>query len=221
MVKGENQDSKLEPRRTRQQSASLERKNSVSEITDYFQTKVNNSPMSTRKASGKAKDKEREKELRETRENIKALIKGIDNPAQINENANGGADNNAGAPDRNGNDHADSSDQGDALELNTIATQTNEDEILSAIKELASKYQKMEDTIEDPKNGISAQLAKTQSTVAQLYSDINGAVSGLKVQMEKVTKTAEENIKKIDAMEMGQRKMSSLLEENKRLVQEF
>lgn len=231
MVKGDNKDSTLEPRRTRQQSASLERRNSVSEITDYFQTKANNTPMS-RKASGKTKDKEREKELKETRENIKALIKGIDSPTPIkdnSENTNGGDQANAGAVNRDSNENVhddESHDKSNAREketkeINSIATQTSEDEMLSAIKELALKYKKMEDTIEDPKNGLSVQLAKTQNTVTQLYTDINGAVSGLKVQMERVTKIADENTKKIDSMESGQRKMMALLEENKRIVQEL
>lgn len=107
------------------------------------------------------------------------------------------------------------------VRFKSIAIQTSDDEILSAIRELAEKCNKLESVVEDPKNGISCQLAKTQRTVTELYSDINGAVSGLKVQMQTVIKTAKENSEKIVQMEDCQKRMAAMLGENKRMMEEL
>lgn len=241
--------------RLRSSSNSQERRNSVSDIADFFQAKVNNSPINSpimpgpagRKTSGRAKDKEKEKELKTVRENIKTLISKMDN-VNTKSNANGADQLSAisvsGATDHDQDQSHDNSQLQEDTETNTKdqshnvdteesdapisqregtskATQTSEDEILRAIHELAHKYQSLDDTINDPKNGISYQLAKTSATVSSLHSEIFGAVNGLKTQLEKITATANLNAEKIAKMEDSQKRMALLLEENKRIVQDL
>lgn len=64
-------------------------------------------------------------------------------------------------------------------------------------------------------------MAKTQEKVQSLYSDIHGAVSGLEVRMKTVTEIANNNVTKISQLEACQGRMASLLDDNKRLVQEL
>lgn len=206
---------------------------------------------SGRKASGrtkdKEKDKEREKELKTARENIKAFINKLDTtnanggedlsaisadesvnhetpiidhvetlPNETNTPINGD-DNPQGIVDQNEEDNTKDKENTN----NSKATQTSEDEILKAIHELASKYQTVEDTLNHPKNGLTTQLSKTNATVETLYSEIFGAVSGIKVQLQKISQTADNNTAKINQMEESQKRMAALLEENKRIVQEL
>lgn len=248
MPSTENNNFEREPIQTRTRSASnqQERRNSVSDIAEYFQSKIPNqsTPMSTRKMSGKTtkeKEKERKRELKETRENIKNFIQNMPR-----ENANGESQSTVqqeAITSESNQDHDNISFKDLPSQVNTdlqevatnasnnndnaistkvsIATQTSEDEILSAIQELASKYQTLEDILNEPRLGIVDQLAKSQGQITELYTDINGAVSGLKVQMEKATKTANENTAKITQMEDSQRKIAALFDENKRLVNEL
>lgn len=204
---------------TRRNCAKQERRNSVSETVEFFQAKLDvkmpNSPRQPRKASGRTKDKEKEKELREVRENIKHYIQYETFSKESKDNANGGAE-------AISHDNTQSQENvQEQLELVSTATQTCDDEMLKAIKELAIKYQKLEDTIEDPKGGISVNLAKVQEKVNNLHTDIHGAVSGLAVQIKKLTTTANENSTKIIRMENSQSRMAALLDENKRLVHEL
>lgn len=221
-----------DPIKTRQKSASQERRNSVSDIKEYFlaKNKDSDSPMPPKKQADKIKDKERAKEAKQARENIRAMIEGLDKQGdqtndESTENANG-----VNTSKEKSLNHVDGANALTTNELGvtqiqsqstTVATQTSEDEILSAINELLSKYKRLEDVVEDPKNGLSVQLAKTQGTVSQLYSDINGAVSGLKAQMAKVTKIAEGNSASIKQLSESQKQVVTLLEENKRLVHEL
>lgn len=239
MVLGEETNKETETKKTQNKTLSQERRNSVSEITEFFQAQVQTqfvqqSPMSTpnpvRKTSGrlkeKEKNKEREKELKQARENIKAFI------AKMPENQStetGICTNEESNHDKqttnmlNNEQDKEESPIEQPLNCNTTSssTQTEEDEILKAIRELASKYQTIDETINDPRNGLTKQLAKTQETVKELYSDINGAVSGLKIQVQKLTTTAQENTKKIESMEDTQKRMAALLDENQRLAQEM
>lgn len=218
---------------SRQEKEKQERRNSVSEITEFFQS-VANSPsnMASKKSSGRAKDKEKEKEIKEIKANIRNYIINGE-PLKRSDNASANA-NGVNATLNHDNSHVQStlncnsedqteqiSAQVDNENSTSIATQTNDDEMLKAIKELALKCTKLENNIEDPRLGLEAQLAKTQKTVSELYTDINGAVSGLKVQMTKLTTSVAENSTKIAAMEDSQKRMSALLDENKRLVQEL
>lgn len=215
-----------DPIRTRKQSSNQERRNSVSDIKDYFQAKTRDcnytSPMPPRKISGK-KDKERNRELRETHENIKTMIKNLGKEDSENQSTE---EELIASANTNGASHVEAINERSneiPLEKETVnaETQTSEDEMLSAINELLDKYKKLEETVEHPRNGLSVQLAKTKETVSQLYSDINGAVSGLKVQMAKVREISESNTASIKSIMEGRKKMASLVEENKKLVQEL
>lgn len=139
--------------KTRQKSATEGRRNSVSDIAEYFKSRAEsqNSPMGDKKKSqSKNKDKDKEKELKEVRENIKRLIDqdGQQKDEGVIANANGGG---SDSP-LNGNHDNVEQDQREQInnqeettndtELlcesqTTIATQTNDDEMLKAIRELA------------------------------------------------------------------------------------
>lgn len=226
----ENQEA-VSPRRTRQQSrkGSQERRNSVSDIADYFislSDQSNQSPMAPKKAMNKLskeKEKERKLEIKQTRENIKTMIEGLNDNLSANANGDGV---NEKALDHEGKDNSRSLNGEEEMQTpgvngNSVATQTNDEEILKAIKELADKYSKLEADLHDPKTGISDQLAKTQHKLEGVYSDIHGAVSGLEVRMKKVTEIANANVAKLTQISNAQNKLGSLLDENKRLVQEL
>lgn len=108
-----------------------------------------------------------------------------------------------------------------AISTRSMATQTSDDEILKAIHELAEKYASVDNTLNDPCSGVLYHLAKTKETVSGLHTDIHGAVSGIKVRLDKVLETSTANSEKIAKMEESQRKIASLLDENKRLVNEL
>lgn len=101
------------------------------------------------------------------------------------------------------------------------ATQTSEDQIMLTLNELQGSFKKLDKDLNDPRNGVAVQLAKTQEKVGNLYSDIHGAVDGLKIRMDQVTTKAEDNLKKIQSIEGSQARMAKLLDENKRLVNEM
>lgn len=200
---------------TRNCVASSGRRNSVGEIAEYFETKM---PKGARKASGRMtreKEKEKEKELKEARDSIEHYIQ----TGELGRNPiNGNPIENANHDNCNQRSNEEEPAQ---VSKTSIATQTTEDDLLSAIKELADKYQKMEKTIEDPKIGLSANLAKMQDKVQDLHTDIHGAVSGLIVSVKKVTDTAMDNSTKISKIKDSQTRMAALLDENKRLVHEL
>lgn len=231
--------------RLRSGSNSSERRNSVSDISEIFQAKINNSNMplqGVRKTSGrkakKEKEKEREKGPKEGHENIKAYLNKMDNAngddqnlisaeSSINcESEHANTENGVVGSDtvhltERDLESTDKDDSEKIKKMQSIGTQTNEDEILKALKEIALKYQQIDDAINDPKNGISYQLAKRKDTVTTLHSDIHGAVSGVEVRLVSVIQSAQENMNNIQAMEVAQKRITALLEENKRLIQEL
>lgn len=247
MPANENTNLEREPIQTRNKSASQERRNSVSDLADLFQGKgvsTPSTPMPQRKASGKQKEKERKEEIRRTKENIKNYIKQMDQEKDNNtelsqQNANGenqstgthlltlehDQSKSTAISAENTESHASDIRQylQDESELSkkSVAVQTNEDEMLKAIRELALKYQTLDKTLNNPKLGVIDQLAKTQEKVDSLHTDIHGAVSGLKVQLQQLTETSKLNTQKIENMESSQKKIAALLDENKRLVNEL
>lgn len=182
-----------EPIKTRQQSASQERRNSVSEITEFFQAKASPRAMSNRKTSGKnsnkmkekEKDKERAKEAKEARENIRKMLLEDSDKGTKDESDNANGVKKSQHEDEVTEPCPDQSHEENACK-STAFTQTSEDEILNAIKELADKYQKLDEDLNDPKNGIGVQLAKTKESVTKLYTGIHGAVSGIEVRLQQV-----------------------------------
>lgn len=235
--------------RLRSASNSQERRNSVSDISEIFQSKINSNsismPPTGRKTSGrskaeKEKDKEREKSVKEARENIKAYLNKMDDKGNIANGEKASAESAPNSPvrdndcnhaeenasdnheDATGDDEQNEEEINDkAIKSHSIHTQTNEDEILKAIKELASKYQSIEDTLNHPHNGLAYQLAKASEKINNLHTDIHGAVSGVLAQMEVTSSKAVNNEKKILQMENAQKRMAVLLEENKRLRDEL
>lgn len=181
----ENTEEAWEPMKLRNKSSLQDRRNSVSDIKEFFQSK--STPMSSRKVSGKKdkdKDKERAREAREARESIKAYLENDklkEKENNINRtNANGeGQSSKMVEHDNNDHDLASKAENATPVASQTkpsIATQTSKDEILKAIEELALKYESIEEAITHPKNGISYQLAKTQEKLNNLHTDVHGAV---------------------------------------------
>lgn len=221
------EDTSVKPRDpvvTRQKSAEQKRRNSVSDITDFFEGKTVNMPPTpnpARKPSGKKdkeKEKEREKELNRARESIKNFIA---NDGKDKSNANGDHT-------MTGEQHVEQSEStqpenslNHEKACTSRATQTTEDEMLKAIKELADKYQRIDNDVNDPKVGISIQLAKTQDKLSSLHTDIHGAVSGIETRLQQITTTANANSQKIVQMEGSQTRMAALLDENKRIIKEL
>lgn len=247
MPTGSNVDSsEFEPMvlRNRSSSNSQERRNSVSEIAEFFQSKPTSSPMPARKMSGRNKkeEKERRKEANIARENIKNYLNKESHSVSDEqlENTNGEDHSTVSGiqhvderncPDTCGHNEDNNEEPlnvppsqdetNTSIKASSIATQTEEDEILKAIEELATKYNAIDNTLNDPRTGVLKQLAKTQDKVSGLYSDIHGAVSGLKVQVQNIVDTAKANSEKLATMESSQQRMASLLDENKRLIGEL
>lgn len=106
-------------------------------------------------------------------------------------------------------------------QYNQIATQTTPDRMPTVIAELTKKINGMEEAINHPKNGLAPLLAKNIAKVQDLHSDIHGAVDGILVRMEAISKTAAQNASNILLIQNTQTRMSALLDENKRIIQEL
>lgn len=188
-----------EPIKTRKASQT-DRRNSVSEITEYFQSNMAGADKTTKsKQSSKGKDKDKDN-------------KG-DKLAQKNSSATVESDytvyKDAEATTPTSNEgvitNHDNENPCNAVPLNVDATtQTNEDETLKALKGIQSQVNKLEEALNQPKNGINDQLAKTQETVTNLYTDIHGKVSGVFVRLENLSKKLEDNTKKMSMLEASQ-----------------
>lgn len=110
---------------------------------------------------------------------------------------------------------------GKSPDTNESATQTDNDAVLEAVSELQDKLLAIETAINEPKNGIAEQLAKTTAKLQDLYSDIHGKVSGVFVRLDQISKTAQDNLNKITQMEASQKRISTILDDNKRLMREL
>lgn len=75
--------------------------------------------------------------------------------------------------------------------------------------------------VDHPKTGFSAKLAKNIHDTQELRDTIHGAVNGVLVRIDQITETAKTNGENIAKMEASQNLMASLLDDNKRLVQEL
>lgn len=93
--------------------------------------------------------------------------------------------------------------------------------ILAELRAIKGKLATLDNDINDPKNGVSYQLAKTTTRVDTLYSDIHGAANGLETRMQKLQQNTEENNKKLETLENNYTRLTKLLDENKRLMQEL
>lgn len=246
--------------KTRNQSNSekTERRNSVSEITDYFTKMASTSTpkeTNTTVATPKAKDKQDNTKQKSGSQGNKAikqdktnLNKGKNNPNQENASSPDNSQLSAtGTIDKhveqigssNETDWYEEATDEELIDQTAIidneettkdatectnkeaTTQTSEDEILVAIRELQNKVVQVEEKVDHPKNGLTNQLAKNIEATKNNYSDIHGAVNGILARLATLTKKTEENSKKMEQLEKSQTRMASLLVDNKRLVNEL
>lgn len=210
-----------EPIKTRNKSANQERRNSVSEITDYFSSKMAGGGKTTNPKKNKDKDKEKES----------------NNPPQISTNESTAIEsenwadqvsheeNNTSRGDKHAEQNADSSHTSvkdkKAISTSSKETQTTEDVILKELSAIKEKLNALDTDVNDPKNGINAVLAKNSLRTDNLYTDIHGAVDGIKVRLSNMEIKTNENLRKIEIIESKCATVSALLENNKRLAHEL
>lgn len=106
-------------------------------------------------------------------------------------------------------------------EASDASTQTDNDALLQVLSDMKLQMNKLEGALYEPKNGILVQLAKTTARTQELHTDIHGKVGGLLVQLNSLSGKASANELKITQMEASQKRILSLLEDNKRLRQEL
>lgn len=213
-----------EPIKTRKKSARSERKNSVSDIAEFFSSKMtgtNSNPNSNGKSTKtpKVKEKEREQKTQTTPKTPTDL----NNSETNTEKGDSWADKAEAETSANkANDldnHVDH--QPISPQLTSKQTQTSEDAVLLELREIKQKLQSLDKDINDPRNGVSTQLAKMTSRVDSLHSDIHGAVSGIKVKMATMEKDLQNTSATVTSLGQKYSTLSKLLDENKRLMNEL
>lgn len=220
---GEHVEASAEKRKTRNSSKS-ERRNSVSDIKDFFTSKmasnVRTKPNANSTPPVKTKEKTKKTESTKDKENT-PQTKEKEWADRVEENLKEGEKTSNTACD-NHDDQLEASENSQPLTIKaTKETQTMDDVILKELKAIKEKIASLDKDINDPKNGISNILAKTTQRVDGVYSDIHGAVDGLKTKMLKVQKDSASMEDRITKMETNYDRMSKLLDENKRLVDEL
>lgn len=207
----------------RKNSNNQERRSSVSEITDFFNKSEKgkdkmSSKIKTRNAS-KSKDKGSNGEQETSK-----------NQPEITHEARGNSPDNTDNLTEQDNplnheyehEHEEIAKTSEAeISLNNASTQTSDDAILAALKELQEKIVKVEEDIHQPKNGISDQLAKTSEKVSDIYTDIHGAVNGILVRMDHISNLATTNSNKITQMELTQDRITKMLNDSKKLMNDL
>lgn len=236
-----------EPIKTRKTSANSERRNSVSDIAEYF----NKGPMAPApnkvKASNKGKGPNKQPKIKQiednnennestedtaTKDNSQETVTweqtmqnnehdNTDNSQPLNEQGSNEEETSQELRQDNLTEEDNSEHQSEKHPMKDAITQTAQDEVLQLFRALQSQVISLEETINDPKNGLTVQLAKTQAKTSELHTDIHGAVSGLKVKLNKMSEIADSNLSKITALENSQARITALLDENKRLVNEL
>lgn len=238
-------ETKQEPMKTRNKSKTQERRNSVSKITEYFQSR-SNTPQA--KTGEKVKDKLKEKEkgsIKSTGKLNKPVKKTLtpkmsekmsektskgnpDSEVQLGDNGVAiNHDNENATPREPLRQQEESENITEAEQTSAIpivcdaTTKTNDDAILQKLDSMQKKIDKLDEDIHHPKLGINTVLAKSNLHLDELYGDINGAVSGIKVRLNNLTAQSSINTTKIQEMEQSQTRMAALLDENKRIIQEL
>lgn len=89
--------------------------------------------------------------------------------------------------------------------------------VLQALNEIKGSLTKLENTIFDPKNGIEAQLGKTISRVDDIYTEIHGAVGGLKVRMDQAETNIATSTTKLSTLESNLSRLAKMIDESKRI----
>lgn len=237
-TKGANTEVRRNPTRGRKQSdkdKEKEKRRSVSDIAQIFKTQVNSpkakstptkandSDKSIKTATQTEIDSNRvnpencwEEQLTQVIANKEMQMAEIDHDKDTEEIAlNGNASLNTEKHFPLTSKEATITSKKDAI------TQSSDDLLRRDFSVLQKQLKALEDKVDDPRNGLLAQLAKTQDRVQEMYSDINGAVGGIKVKLETVIKTAADNAAKMAKFENSQLTVTTLLEENKRLISEL
>lgn len=227
---GENTTDK---RKTRNSSKS-ERRNSVSDIKDFFTTKMAGNAKSNKTPLTKSKEnknkaitptgknaKTKGDNTNESDNQSKSWEKEMASNEEINQTVTFNHDNDNQEIQREEPLTQNNNSELPAKEMASKETQTTEDIILSELRAMKLKLNNLESDISDPRKGLAPQLAKTNLRVDNLYSDIHGAVNGLEVRMQKTKSEMEDHESRLGKMEGNYTRLSKLLDENKQLMQEL
>lgn len=98
--------------------------------------------------------------------------------------------------------------------------QASNEEILEGLKEVCKLVKKLDNDIHHPKGGIGATLVQLTLRMDNLYSDIHGAVSGLKPTQNQLEDSVKFSSAKIETLEQNQSKIVQLMNDMKKLTQD-
>lgn len=91
-------------------------------------------------------------------------------------------------------------------------------DIATTLKSIQTSIKRMDNALFDPKNGVEVLLAKTITRVDDIYTEVHGAVSGIKVRLDKVENSTASTEAKVQAMEASLARLTLLLNENKNIA---
>lgn len=214
--------------KTRQQSNS-ERRNSVSDIADYF------TKMAAEKTPAKTTSQTKNKEVKDCDKDKAKRSDSWDEQVSDNELVEAEKNGNPLNAEQTVEEEVATFNHAEALNTSNSEpnanlktplttskqTQTSEDTVLKELRELRANFSKLDNDLNDPKNGVAYQLAKQTTRIDGIYTDIHGAVSGLEVRMTAITDKTADNLKRIEKMEDNQKRITFMLNENKKLLQDL
>lgn len=102
-----------------------------------------------------------------------------------------------------------------------VTVDSSKEEMLEALQELTDKFDKLDNIINHPKQGIGAQVVNLTLKGDNLYSDIHGAVDGVLVKLANMNKEVDVTKQSTQNMEKNQDRLTKMLAENKRLSQDL
>lgn len=221
--------------KTRNKS-NTERRNSVSDIADYFTTKAKmageNAINSNCSKPTKGKEKETNKQNKRDGSKKDSWDEQVSDSELLAAEKTSNSENREMPSQQQGACHDNQSKDQSAIETSNSAntpvksmvsqqTQTSEDMVLKELRELKDNYKKLDNDLNDPRNGVLYQLAKQTTRVDSLYSDIHGAVNGLDVRMTAVMEKATNNQDRTEKMEDNHKRLTFMMNENKKLLQDL
>lgn len=211
-----------EPIKTRKASQS-ERRSSVSEITEYFQSNMAPDKTSKSKNQNKGKKDDREKEMKDSPASSPQMQNQENKENDIIEAVTPPSNKDCDNHDKHSQsvDAENNTKNNDKVASQDATTQTSEDESLKLYKVLKQQVDKLEDAINKPKLGLNDQLAKNISTTQDLYSTIHGKVDGILVKVQKISDSLADTTSKMALLEASQQRISTMLDESKRLASEI
>lgn len=226
----------------RRRNPSRPAKGSVGDITEAFKkqmaathAEINSTPDKTnKKASANANTNKKAKDNKGKCNTLTEEVGEIEtSPTGIkahfdkhdNENNEDSLRNSSGMPEKCSSNNSEQ-DNDEATNINNSQDKATQKEdcnadILENLKQIQETLNKFDRAIFDPKNGLEAQVAKTIARVDNLYTDIHGAVDGLKVHMTKTEEMAGNNQAKITVVENNMVRMTKMLDESKQISQQL